>query len=118
MRSPGEAFGTEQRPALRPISAKGSEEMALGVEDLDAVVVSVGDVEPASLVDHDAAGLSELAGLTPFLAEAYNGSIGTCFNIGQEGAGDQEDKGDQTAKKPNDTSTTGASHGLIHHRES
>jgi hypothetical protein len=94
------------------------DETAIGLEDLDPVVVGVCDVQPAGVVDHDAAGVPELADLPPFLAQSDGRPVGACFNRGQEGTGNQEGKADQTAEKTNGTSTTGASHGLIHHRES
>src|SRR5687767_9021669 len=92
--------------------------MAIGAEDLDAVVVGVCDVEPASLVDHHAAGLSKLTDLPPFLAKGDGRSVGARFNRGQRGTGDQEDQGDEAKERTNGTSTTEASHRFIHRRAS
>jgi hypothetical protein len=51
------------------------------------------------------------------LTDGEGNTIGTGFDQGQEGAGTQEDGGEHTAEKTRETSTTGASHGLIHHHE-
>jgi hypothetical protein len=69
------------------------------------------------MIDHDAAGLPELPDLSPFLTDGEGSMIGAGFNRGQEGTGAHEDSGKQTTQETDETSSTGASHGLIHHHE-
>jgi hypothetical protein len=115
--APGQACWPYECSALRPFCAKGLEKTAIRREDLDAMIVGIGDIQPAGAIDHDAAGLSELSSVAPFLPEGHGRSIRPGFNIGQEGTGKQEDKGDEAADETDGTATTEASHGLIHHHE-
>lgn len=117
IRPPGQTFWTQQCPTLRPLHAESLEEATIRREDLDAMIIGIGDVYSISLVDHDAAGLPELPHLPPLLTDGDGSSIGAGFNRGQEGAEPQQDRGEQTAKETHETSTTETSHGLIHYHE-
>jgi hypothetical protein len=52
-------------PTFRPLHAESLEEATIRREDLDAMIVGIGDVYSINLVDHDAAGLPELPQLRP-----------------------------------------------------
>ena len=72
----------QQCPTLS-LHAESLEEATIWCEDLDTMIIGVGDVYSISLVDHDAAGLPELPHLPPFLTDSDGSSIGAGFNRGQ-----------------------------------
>jgi hypothetical protein len=117
IRPPGQTLWAHQCPPLRPLDAESLKEATIWREHLDAMIVGIGDVDLTSLVDHDAAGLPELADLPPFSPDSDGSSIGTGFSSGQEGTGAQEDKGEKATEETRDAATTEARHGLIHHPE-
>ena len=117
IRPPGQPFWAQQAPTLRPLYAESLEEATIRCEDLNAVILGIGDVQSTSLVDHHAAGLPELSALPPFLPDGDGSSIRAGFNRRQQEIRGQEDGGKQATEERHETSTTDASHGLIHHHE-
>jgi hypothetical protein len=92
-------------------------EAPIPCEDLDAMIVGIGDVEALVLVDYDTARLPEFPDFATFLTEDDGSAIGTGFNRGQERGLPQQDTGEHATKKADKTSTTGTPHGLIHDHE-
>jgi hypothetical protein len=84
VRPPGQAFWTRQGPRVRPLHTKSLEKTTIPPEDLDAMIVGIGHVQAARIVDHDAAGLPELANFAPFLTDGDGSLVGAGFNSSLE----------------------------------
>jgi hypothetical protein len=117
IRTPGQAFWTRQVSRLPPLLSESLEEMTIPREDLNAMIIGISHIQAACIVDYDAAGLPKLTNFTPLLANGDNGLVGAGCRSSLEGIADQESNGDEDAKNTYDPSTTGTSHGLIHHHE-
>ena len=59
----GDALGSRKVAGPVAVLAPGANEHAIGIEDLDAIVQGVGDVEIALLIDSQTRGLGEVAGI-------------------------------------------------------